>query len=449
VFSAFDQSDAPTSVFDISTQLITATASQTTFSLTTFTYLPGTDTLQVYRNGLRLNLNLDYLESNSSTVTLTAPAALGDQFLFQGGAVITGNQVPGSQVSFLQAGTGAVTRNMQDKARESVSVKDFGAVGDGVTDDTAAFNTAIATGVPIYVPSGTYKTDGTVTTNKTILSSGASFTGLNPISSSGIAFNLLETSAVNDFTTLLVDRRANHTGGTPGFVNSGILAKTFVSAGNTNFEWAIVGVCDNSATAGENVGGYFQGIKRATGPTWGATVEVIDKTGANPTTGAVGIEVNVTANGTDNLNARVGIDVAIRKDDAGGAGCTTGFGIRLQSQAGSGYTVGFDTSSATIYQSAIRIGQGQAIAFDGNATDKLASDGTGIVYYSGGVFKAKLVNDGGIYLTGRTKISGTFTTGAQTPTIGTNKPGTTGGDPLTWLSVFIDGAQYWIPAWAN
>ena len=51
VFSAFDQSDAPTSVFDISTQLITASAGQLTFALTTFTYLPGTETMQVYRNG--------------------------------------------------------------------------------------------------------------------------------------------------------------------------------------------------------------------------------------------------------------------------------------------------------------------------------------------------------------------------------------------------------------
>ena len=42
-------------------------------------------------------------------------------------------------VTFRQAGTGAVTRTSRDKMRETVSVKDFGAEGDGVSDDTAAF----------------------------------------------------------------------------------------------------------------------------------------------------------------------------------------------------------------------------------------------------------------------------------------------------------------------
>lgn len=164
VYSAFDQTDAPSSVFDISTQVITATAGQTTFTLTTFTYLPGTDTLQVYRNGLRLTSGTDYAESSTSTVTMTSPAAAGDEFLFQGGSVITGNSTPGTSVSFIQAGTGAVTRNMQDKARESVSVKDFGAVGDGVTNDAAAFNAALASGAKsIYFPAGTYRFNSKIT----------------------------------------------------------------------------------------------------------------------------------------------------------------------------------------------------------------------------------------------------------------------------------------------
>lgn len=62
-------------------------------------------------------------------------------------------------VGFVQSGTGAVATTVQAKLRESVSVKDFGAVGDGVTDDTAAFAAAIgsySTRKRVFVPAGTY-----------------------------------------------------------------------------------------------------------------------------------------------------------------------------------------------------------------------------------------------------------------------------------------------------
>ena len=62
-----------------------------------------------------------------------------------------------SLVGFLQAGTGAQLRTVQSKLRDVVSVQDFGAVGDGVVDDTLAFTDArTASSGRYYVPDGTY-----------------------------------------------------------------------------------------------------------------------------------------------------------------------------------------------------------------------------------------------------------------------------------------------------
>jgi hypothetical protein len=70
------------------------------------------------------------------------------------------------QVTFLAAGSGATQRTVLNKLRDVVSVKDFGAVGDGVADDTAAFAAAVAASATgtILVPLGTYR----IGTNLTI-----------------------------------------------------------------------------------------------------------------------------------------------------------------------------------------------------------------------------------------------------------------------------------------
>lgn len=60
------------------------------------------------------------------------------------------------------AGAGLTVRTAQAKMTDVVSVKDYGAVGDGVTDDTAALVAAAAAGVNIYLPPGTYKTTSTI-----------------------------------------------------------------------------------------------------------------------------------------------------------------------------------------------------------------------------------------------------------------------------------------------
>lgn len=67
-------------------------------------------------------------------------------------------------VSYLPAGTGAVATTVQAKLRETVSVKDFGAAGDGVTDDSAAFIAAAALGKPvILIADETYLINSSVT----------------------------------------------------------------------------------------------------------------------------------------------------------------------------------------------------------------------------------------------------------------------------------------------
>lgn len=75
---------------------------------------------------------------------------------------------------FTASGTGAVTRASTDKLADIISIKDFGAVGDGLTDDTLAIQKALAAHNSIYVPPGEYLISGTLqlTSGKTIIGAG-------------------------------------------------------------------------------------------------------------------------------------------------------------------------------------------------------------------------------------------------------------------------------------
>jgi len=70
-----------------------------------------------------------------------------------------GNQLRDAEnITYTNPLTGAVETNVEARLSERVSVKDFGAVGDGVTDDLAAIHSAIATGVAeVFFPEGTYR----------------------------------------------------------------------------------------------------------------------------------------------------------------------------------------------------------------------------------------------------------------------------------------------------
>lgn len=60
-------------------------------------------------------------------------------------------------------GSGAATRTSHDKFSDMVSVKDFGAKGDGLTNDTLAIQQALTAYDSVYLPAGNYFISGTIT----------------------------------------------------------------------------------------------------------------------------------------------------------------------------------------------------------------------------------------------------------------------------------------------
>ena len=124
-----------------------------------------------------------------------------------------------SLVGYTQGNTGAVARTVSSKLQEAVSVKDFGAYGDGVHDDTAAIKSAMtaAGSGALYFPIGTYLCMGQLGSaacsfigenrgNTVITYSGtaAPFITFGSAKYSGITFQYSNSGLTGDFTVSTV-----------------------------------------------------------------------------------------------------------------------------------------------------------------------------------------------------------------------------------------------------
>ena len=86
-----------------------------------------------------------------------------------------------SNLQYLASGTGAVARSFASRLGDFISIKDFGAKGDGSTDDTAAIQAAVtaAAGRRVYVPVGQYVLSSTITSSVPVYIQGEG-TGAGP-----------------------------------------------------------------------------------------------------------------------------------------------------------------------------------------------------------------------------------------------------------------------------
>ena len=119
-----------------------------------------------------------------------------------------------SLVGYNEGSAGAVNRNVQARLQDFMTVKDFGAVGDGVTNDAAAFTAACAAamgaGATLLIPAGTYNLGAwaspIITTAKlSLVGEGIGSTAIVAASPSASLFRVLydvdiEGTTFNNFT---------------------------------------------------------------------------------------------------------------------------------------------------------------------------------------------------------------------------------------------------------
>lgn len=117
----------------------------------------------IFINGVYQEKDSYTLTSNVISFSIAPPLSSSIEIMTNETGVI--GTTNASLVTYTASLPGSVSQTVQTKLEQTVSVKDFGAVGDGITDDQPAFQAAVDAVIAagrgtVYVPSGTYLING-------------------------------------------------------------------------------------------------------------------------------------------------------------------------------------------------------------------------------------------------------------------------------------------------
>lgn len=150
--------------------------------------------LQQVNRANELMLHYGEHETAGETELPSKAGRAGKALGFDGDGNPIAVSLEGSMASpdYTAQGTGAQTRTVYDKLKDTVSVKDYGAKGDGLTDDTNAIINALTANNAVFLPEGEYLTSATLslTADQSIFGNGAS----SVLKANSNGFNVIEVT---------------------------------------------------------------------------------------------------------------------------------------------------------------------------------------------------------------------------------------------------------------
>jgi hypothetical protein len=187
----------------------TATQGQTVFSLP-FTYVPNQYNLAVFVNGSKQIADVNYSEASATTIAFFTGLNAGDLVEVIYNLPIAAGQVDATNIRYNEGGIGAVNSTVQKKLQQSVSVLDFGAIGNGITDDSVAFQNAInslgTAGGTVLIPEGYfYLLSNSILVNSNITLKGPMSIVGSPNNNASYPYNLVTSIRLASTATITLN----------------------------------------------------------------------------------------------------------------------------------------------------------------------------------------------------------------------------------------------------